>query len=128
MGSSFFEGLVDRMGDLMGDAAGHAAFHFAAYTEGERMAAGFSDVDLEKVLERIDAVLGHKSELLEAGTDVRIRVRGSRLLEAKASILNGIALGTLEGALSKLRSRRHVATLEHNHEGAIVTLREDADA
>lgn len=127
VGSTFFEGLVDRMGDLMGDAAGHAAFHFAAYTEGERMAAGFSDTDLDKVLERIDAVLGHRSELLETGKDVRIRVRGSRLLEANAGILNGIALGTLEGALSKLRGRRHVATLEHNHEGAIVTLREDGD-
>lgn len=127
VGSSFFEGLVDRMGDLMGDAAGHAAFHFAAYTEGERMATGFSDADIDKVLERIDAVLGHKSELLESGQEVRIRVRESRLLEAKAGILNGIALGTLEGALSRLRGRRHVATLEHDHEGAIVTLREDGD-
>lgn len=111
----------------MGDVAGHAAFHFAAYTEGERLASGFSNEDLGKVLERIDAVLGHRSELVEAGPEVCIRVRGSRLLDSGAGILNGIALGTLEGALSKLRRRRHVAILTHNPEGAIVTLTEDRD-
>ncbi len=128
VGSSFFEGLVDRMGDLMGDAAGHAAFHFAAYTEGERMASGFTDEDLDKVLERIDAVLGHKSELVDSAGEVRIRVQGSRLLDSEAGILNGIALGTLEGAVSKLRSRRHVATLERRGDDTLVTLREENDA
>lgn len=128
VGNSFFEGLVDRMGDLMGDAAGQAAFHFAAYTEGERLAEGFGDEDLEKVLERIDAVLGHNSALEERGPVVRIRVRGSRLLDPEAAILNGIALGTLEGALSRLRNRPHTARLEHNGDGALVTLQEDAHA
>ncbi len=129
VGSSFFEGLVDRMGDLMGDAAGNAAFHFAAYSEGERMATGFTEGDLVKVLERIDAVLGQQSELMESGRNrVRICIRGSRLLETDAGILNGIALGTLEGAISKLRGRRHVATLEHAPEGKIVLIQEEIRA
>ncbi len=129
MGSSFFEGLVDRMGDLMGDAAGNAAFHFAAYSEGERMAAGFFPDDLDKVLERVDAVLGQSSELLESNqSQVRICVRGSRLLETDAGILNGIALGTLEGAVSKLRGRRHVATLEHSADGKMVLIQEESHA
>lgn len=126
---SFLEGVVDRMGDLLGDKAGQAAFQFAAHSEGKRIASGYASEPVGRLLERLDAVLGHRTELLEeAPSSVHLKVSGSRLLDADRAILEIIVLGMLEGAFSTLRGARHRAKVtKRTSEGILIEVSVDDD-
>jgi hypothetical protein len=108
------EGLLDSISDLIGDGASLAAFRYAAIEEGRRIGAAFRPSETERLLERVDAVLGQRSTLVTT-TPLRIRVEDSALLASSKEVVRGIALGLLEGALNASRGGRHKATLDREN-------------
>lgn len=129
LGAPLLEGLLNRISELMGDGASLAAFRFAAFEEGRRIAGGYRGDDLRTLLERLDAVLGHRTRLLEETPAlVRLRVAGSPMLASDRPIVQGIALGVLEGALLVNRGRRYTGRIAQppTADGVLVELVEAA--
>ncbi len=106
---------MDRISELMGDGASMAAFRFAAFEEGRRIGSGYRPNETRRMLDRLDAVLGHRSEILDEGTPLKLQVQESSMLESDREIVQGIALGVLEGALLASRGRRHAGTVVGPH-------------
>jgi len=122
---SLLEGLLDRISELMGDGASMAAFRFAAFEEGRRIGAGYRPDDLGRLLERLDAVLGHRTKVVsDERRLVRLRIHGSNMLSSDRTIVQGIALGVLEGALLASRGSRYSGkVLGRSEEGTEVELK-----
>lgn len=118
-GGSLLEGLLDRISELMGDAVSMSAFRYAAFEEGRRIGQGYRADDTGQMLARLDAVLGQSSELREdKGNALRLRVTGSRMLQSGRPVVQGIALGVLEGALLASRGSRFTGSVEDQEEDA----------
>lgn len=106
-----FGGLLDRFTEIVGDGPSYATFHFASQQEGARLGANSGPAELPDLLRRVDAILGHRSRLVESGPElVRIEVDGSALL-AGGRVGVGVLLGFLEGVLK--------AVFKHAVEGGV---------
>jgi hypothetical protein len=100
-------GLLGHIRQIVGDGASYAMLHYGAVEEGKRFGSGYGPMDLPKVLQRIDAVLLHESEVAKDDVDVvTVRVRASPLLRTGHRSVQGIVVGLLEGALSASRQGR----------------------
>jgi hypothetical protein len=105
-------GLLSHMKQIVGDGACYAMLHYGAMEEGKRFGAAETGEDLAGVLARIDAILQHKSEIVQE-TDglVTIRVHSSPLLSTGQRAMHGIVLGLVEGALTSTRKARYKGTV-----------------
>lgn len=100
-------GLLGHMKQIVGDGASYAMLHYGAVEEGKRLAAGTSAADLPRVLERIDAILQHRTEVVkDDGSIVTLRVHSSGLLRTGHRSMQGIVVGLLEGSLAASRQGR----------------------
>lgn len=100
-------GLLGHIKQIVGDGASYAMLHYGAVEEGKRLGSGYSPQDLAKVLERIDAVLGQKTEVLkDDGGSVTVRVVQSPLLKTGHRSMQGVVVGLLEGSLAATRHGR----------------------
>lgn len=100
-------GLLGHIRQIVGDGASYAMLHYGAVEEGKRIGSAAPNHDFAKAVERIDAVLGHQSEVLKDDTNfVTVRVRESALLLTGHRSVQGIVIGLLEGALSVSRHGR----------------------
>jgi hypothetical protein len=100
------------MKQIVGDGACYAMLHYGAMEEGKRFGAAEVGKDLHGVLQRIDAVLQHKSEIVEESDAlVTIRVHSSALLGTGQRAMHGIVLGLVEGALTSTRKARYKGTV-----------------
>ncbi len=107
----FFEGLVDRLGNLLGDRAGRAALEYAAFSEGKRVASGYGAGQMRQLLDRLDAMLGQHTTVVDEGPPWILHVRESRLLEEEHGLLAGICLAVLSGACGDLHGKTCEAKL-----------------
>jgi len=99
-------GLLSHMKQIVGDGAAYAMLHYGAMEEGKRFGAAEAG-DLAAILARFDAILMHKSEIVDEGDDVvKIRVHSSALLGSGQRAMHGIVLGLVEGALTSARKAR----------------------
>lgn len=101
-------GLLAHIKQIVGDGASYAMLHYGAVEEGKRLGSGYGAGDLAKILERIDAVLGHRSEILkDDGGAVTVRVQASALLRTGHRSMQGVVVGLLEGSLAASRHGRY---------------------
>ena len=104
-------GLLAHMKQIVGDGACYAMLHYGAMEEGKRFGAAEDSQDLAGVLTRIDAILQHKSEIVqETDALVTIRIHSSALLTTGQRAMHGIVLGLVEGALTSTRKARYKGT------------------
>lgn len=105
-------GLLTHMKQIVGEGASYAMLHYGAMEEGKRFGAGYGPADLPRLMERIDGVLGHRSQLLkDEGNLVSVRVHASPLLLTGQRSVQGVILGLLEGALTASRQARYKGTI-----------------
>lgn len=101
-------GLITHMKQIVGDGACYAMLHYGAMEEGKRFGASVPDGELKGILQRIDAVMMHSSEVVQDdGSTVTIRVHSSAFLPTGQRALHGIILGLVEGALTSARNSRY---------------------
>jgi len=105
-------GLITHMKQIVGDGAAYAMLHYGAMEEGKRFGAAEAAKGLPAVLDRIDAILMHKSEIVE-DTDalVTVRIHSSALLGTGQRAVHGIVLGLVEGAVTSTRKARFKGTV-----------------
>lgn len=100
-------GLLGHIKQIVGDGASYAMLHYGAVEEGKRLGSGYAPQDFGKVLERIDAVLGHKTEVLkDDGGTITVRIQQSALLRTGHRSMQGVVVGLLEGSLAASRHGR----------------------
>lgn len=120
-------GLLGHMRQIVGDGACYAMLHYGAMEEGKRFGAGTGPADLQKVLDRFDHLLLHKTEVLkDDGTNVTIRVHSSPLLENNQRAVHGIILGLVEGALTASRAGRYKGSVISGNGELLLELKRDA--
>lgn len=101
-------GLLAHMRQIVGDGASYALLHYGAVEEGKRLGAGCAPGDLGKVLERMDALLGQRSEVVkDDGASLTVRVHESALLRTGQRSMQGLVMGLLEGSLAASRHGRY---------------------
>lgn len=101
-------GLLAHIKQIVGDGASYAMLHYGAVEEGKRIGASYAPTDLGKLLERVDGVLGHKSEVVkDDGGSVTVRVHSSPLLRTGHRSMQGVVVGLLEGCLASSRHGRY---------------------
>lgn len=116
-------GLLSHMKQIVGDGAAYAMLHYGAMEEGKRFGAAEAGKDLKNVLERIDTILMHKSEVVEESENlVTIRVHSSPLLTTGQRAMHGIVLGLVEGALTSTRKARFKGTVVQSAAPGEITL------
>ena len=116
-------GLISHMKQIVGDGACYAMLHYGAMEEGKRFGAGAGPGDLKKVLDRLDSLLLHKSEILkDDGHSVMLRIHDSAFLATGHRAIQGIILGLVEGALTVSRSSRYKGTIVAGPQKSEVTL------
>lgn len=100
-------GLLGHIKQIVGDGASYAMLHYGAVEEGKRLGSGYAPQDFPKILERIDAVLGHKAEVLkDDGGAITVRIHQSPLLKTGHRSMQGVVVGLLEGSLAASRHGR----------------------
>lgn len=105
-------GLLGHIRQIVGDGASYAMLHYGAVEEGKRLGNGYAAQDLPSILGRVDALLGHKTEIMkDDAAAVTIRIHESSLLATGQRAMQGIIVGLMEGALSSSRHGRYKGTL-----------------
>lgn len=120
-------GLLGHMRQIVGEGASYAMLHYGAVEEGKRLGAAYGAADLAGALERLDAILLQKSEILadEAGR-VTLRVQGSSFLATGQRSVQGVVVGLLEGCLAASRQARFTGEiLSGGPEGVTIELKAD---
>ncbi len=99
------EGVLGHVRGVVGDGAYRAMLHYGAVEEGRRLVDG---AEFRDALERLDSVLGHRSEVVrDDGALVVVRVSESVLVESEDRVLAPVVTGLIEGALSAARRARY---------------------
>lgn len=99
----FLGDILKRIGEVMGERAGAATIRYAAHSEGHRIAEGFRPADLPRLLERLDAVVGQRTWLVDTGPPVRVEVDPQGI--GSDTFGRSLLLGALEGAVSRVLGR-----------------------
>ncbi len=101
----FLANLFDHFRDLVGEAAACTSLRYAAYQEGKRIGQGHRLEDLPALARRLDAILGHNSDLRSEGKVISCTVEGDERLSAGHPLTEAVTLGLLEGALQVVTGR-----------------------
>lgn len=100
-------GLLAHMKQIVGDGASYAMLHYGAVEEGKRIGTGYAEQDLPRILERLDAMMGQRTEIVkDDGSSITLRVNTSALLKTGHRSMQGVVIGLFEGSLASSRHGR----------------------
>lgn len=100
-------GILGHMRQIVGEGASYAMLHYGAVEEGKRIGSAYGPDDLPLVLTHLDAILRHRSDLLQDdGGTVTVRVDASSFLATGPPAVEGVLVGLLEGCLGASRQAR----------------------